>query len=128
MEVALAVTLLTALMMPTLRLLTQASTAQKERRDRDELLFVAENVIEQIRIETQNPLSASRLRARGRDQIRNQTGSRLPRVRTRETIAADPTTGNRVLTVQVEAWNEVNRNRNRDADEPSVVLRTALFP
>lgn len=118
--------LLTVLMVPAIQLLAQSGDAQRERTDRDELLFHAENAIEAARLELRDPTAFAAAMTRERIRIEDESSTELPRVRTRDRVVPDTTALAPVLLLEVESWNEVNRNRTRDGNEPFVTLRTAV--
>lgn len=124
-EVTIAITLLSVLLVPAVRLTSGAMTRQRRFETHDALLYHAENRVEE-----------ARARAHAGRPIRNRVFDEVDpdfnRVRTRvvtingvTNVTAGPPLPDHFVLI-VESWNEQNLDRTRNNDEPYVRLQTIV--
>ncbi|MEO9596031.1 hypothetical protein [Rhodopirellula bahusiensis] len=118
-DVAVGAGLLSLVLIPALSLMGQSSQLLQKLDLQDQLLFEAERVIEQARIDLCDPTEfATRRGTIDALVVGNETSS----MRSRLTIQ-DSLTPN-LLTLDALVWEDVNNNSQHDEGEPSQALRT----
>ena len=127
LEVTVAITLLTMLLIPAMKMVSVGSANQRRFEARDALMFHAENYLQSAlgRYQQRLPLSTN---------VVNVDDPSLPRVRVRlsplggqATVPTSTPPAVEAQRVLIEAWQEDNRDRSLSGQESFVHLRTVLL-
>lgn len=127
LEVAIGSAMMALLIVPGLHLLSESESLQRRHRIRARLLFLAEEAMEQQKILLTQTSYFQTAWARGVDEVTPINSPGVPDLLARNRISADASVGiapARLVTVTVEVWQDVNRNRRLDQGELSEVTQT----
>ncbi|MEM9364893.1 MAG: hypothetical protein AAGD07_02780 [Planctomycetota bacterium] len=118
-DVAAGAAVLSLVLLPGLRLVGDASTLARHVIQQDALLFEASRVMEETKISLCDPLVFD-----GLHPVRDVavTGSEFPNLRVQSTVTASGIAN--LLTLEVLAYQDANRNGRFDNGESSEALRT----
>ncbi|MCC9658068.1 hypothetical protein LOC70_19870 [Rhodopirellula sp. JC737] len=118
-DVAVGAGLLSLVLIPALSLMGQSSKLLQRLEIQDQLLFEAEKLIEQTKIDLCDPaVFASRRGTFEAQVVGNETDS----LRSRLTIENSITSN--LVTIEVTVWEDANNSRSLNANELSETLRT----
>lgn len=124
-DVAVGSMLLTILLIPSMRLIGETQSVNRRLRDRDTMLFEAEQLVETIKIKASEPKSFDDLLSRPMDEVSKITVADSPTLLARVQVSPDkslPST--KLLTIVVDVWRDSNGDTRFDIDEPGQTLRT----
>lgn len=127
-DVAAGSMLLAIILIPSARLLRENESMHRSMQARETMLFEAEQLIEQARIDTAETGAFQSALNRSRPMLRDVKldSSDGPELRGQVTTFRDPTVGTSVplLTIDCTVWQDKNNNGRLDVGEPAESLRT----
>ena len=125
LDVATGSMLLAVLLIPSVHLIGESRSSNRRLQARDAILFEADQLVETAKASLSDPSVFDQVYARPLDRTQAVAASDVPNLMGRIRISADGTiTTQRILTINVQVWQDKNRSGSPDADEPGETLRT----
>jgi len=131
MEVAAATVITSLLLIPSLSLLDQSRRLSQRHQTREQLVYEAQRLIDTRKAELIHPgtFQSDYRRPTGRLSEAALAGSGISDGRYQVETIADGNyrgTGAEILKIRVSTWQDLDRDRTLDPDEPSATLVTKL--
>tara|TARA_R110002049_G_scaffold4601_5_gene32771 strand:- start:1073343 stop:1073813 length:471 start_codon:yes stop_codon:yes gene_type:complete len=126
LDVAAGSMLLAVILIPSAHLISQSQSCHARLTNRKTMMFEAENQLEATKIALSSPAAFDLAWSNPTDVIREVTVADGPDLKSRTRISADPTIAApaRLLTIDIEVWQDFDGDDRLDASEPAENIRT----
>ena len=125
LDVALGSMLLSVLLIPALKLMSDSRASSERLHQKQVLVFEAERIIEAAKVTYSEPTAFQSAYSSGTDVSSSVGTPDTPAIATRLQTRPDTTVSPaQLLTINVDAWYDVDRDSVMDASEQSYTLRT----
>jgi hypothetical protein len=126
LDVAAGSMLLAVILIPSAHLIGQSQSCNARLANRQTMLFEAENRLEATKIALSSPAAFNTAWATPADTRTQITIADGPDLNSRTRIYADSTipAPARLVTIEIDIWQDIDGDNNMDATEPTETIRT----
>jgi len=124
-DVAIGSMLLSVILIPAVHMVGRSQSANRRLANREIMLYEAEQVIENLKVNLSEPTNFTAALASPVDETRQISVSDGPDLVRRSRVFADPTMPSaRLVTIVVDVWYDVDTDGSFDAAEQGETLQT----